>query len=236
MLTQIFNYEGAQVRTVVIDNEPWLVAKDLCDILEISNPTVAIQRLDADEVTKFNLGGLHGEVNIVNEYGMYSLILGSRKAEARAFKRWVTHEVLPQIRKTGTYGNQIPQSYSEALRLAANLSEENEKLQIESQINAPKVALYEVAISAKNNLTMNAVAKSLGYGRNKLFDFLREQKVLMKNNLPYETYVQRGYFDVRQYTITHFTESLENKTQTLVTPKGMAWIHDLLVKNGRVSA
>lgn len=85
----------SQVRTVTIAGEPWFVVKDVCLALELSNPTVYIQRLDVDEVAKFNLGGLHGEVNIVNEPGLYSLILGSRKPEARAFKRWITHEVIP---------------------------------------------------------------------------------------------------------------------------------------------
>ncbi len=98
-----FNYQEKSVRVVMQNGEPWWVAKDVCDVLELSNPTIVVSRLDADEVTKFNLGGLVGESNIVNEAGLYSLILGSRKPEAKVFKRWVTHEVLPTIRKTGKY-------------------------------------------------------------------------------------------------------------------------------------
>lgn len=101
---QIFeNAEFGKVRTVLIENEPWFVAKDICSALELSNPSMSLQRLDSDEVTKFNLGGLSGESNIVNEYGLYNLVLGSRKPEAKAFKRWITHEVIPAIRKTGSY-------------------------------------------------------------------------------------------------------------------------------------
>jgi len=102
-------------------------------------------------------------------------------------------------------------------------------------LQAPKVALYDTAMSAKNNFTMERVAKTIGYGRNKLFEFLREKKILRDNNLPYEEYRKRGYFDVRQYSITHLTSGIENKTQTLVTPKGMSYIHKMLVDNGKIS-
>lgn len=97
------NDNFGEIRSLEINNEPWFVAKDACDILELKNTTMAISRLDKDEVTKFNLGGLSGETNIVNEYGLYNLILASRKKEAKAFKRWITHEVIPSIRKNGSY-------------------------------------------------------------------------------------------------------------------------------------
>ena len=79
-LERVFKYQERQVRTVVIDDEPWFVATDVCQVLDITNPTVAVERLDPDEVTKFNLGGLSGESNIINEAGLYSLILGDRKS------------------------------------------------------------------------------------------------------------------------------------------------------------
>ncbi|XLP22299.1 Bro-N domain-containing protein [Bacillus toyonensis] len=91
------------MRTVIKEGEPWFVAKDVCEALDVKNTTVAINKLDIDEVTKFNLGGLAGETNIINESGLYSLILRSRKPEAKAFKRWITHEVIPSIRKHGAY-------------------------------------------------------------------------------------------------------------------------------------
>lgn len=101
---QIFNNpEFGQIRTVDHNSEPWFIAKDVCEILDIRNVTDTVKRLDADEVTRFNLGGLSGEMNIINEFGLYSLILGSRKKEAKAFKRWITHDVIPAIRKTGKY-------------------------------------------------------------------------------------------------------------------------------------
>ena len=97
-----FTYGDATIRTATINNEPWFVAKDVCDALGISNPTDALKRLDDDERARFNLGR-QGEANIVNEPGLYSLILASRKPEAKAFKRWITHEVLPAIRRDGGY-------------------------------------------------------------------------------------------------------------------------------------
>ena len=100
---QIFeSAEFGKVRTIVKDGEPWFVAVDVCDSLDIKNPSDALKRLDEDERARFNLGR-QGEVNMVNEYGLYNLILGSRKDEAKRFKRWITHEVVPSIRKTGSY-------------------------------------------------------------------------------------------------------------------------------------
>ena len=100
---QQFYFNNAALRTLTDEaGEPWFVAKDVCDILGHSNVSMALDRLDDDERSKFNLGR-QGETNIVNEAGLYSLVLGSRKPEAHEFKRWVTHEVLPQIRKTGGY-------------------------------------------------------------------------------------------------------------------------------------
>lgn len=130
---QQFYFNGAALRTLTDKTgEPWFVAKDVCDILEISNVTMALQKLDDDERSKFNLGR-QGETNIVNEAGLYVLVLGSRKPEAHEFKRWVTHEVLPSIRKHGAYMTQ--QTLDKALtspdfliQLATKLKEEQEKV------------------------------------------------------------------------------------------------------------
>ena len=99
---QVFIYGCEPVRTIDKDGEIWFVAKDVCDILEIQNVTQAVQQLDEDERAMFNIGR-QGEANIITEAGLYSLILRSRKPEAKAFSRWVRHEVLPSIRKTGQY-------------------------------------------------------------------------------------------------------------------------------------
>lgn len=102
---QIFNFDSQNVRTQIINNDPWFVAADVCNVLDIKNPSDAIKRLDDDERSRLNLGR-QGEANIVNEFGLYNLILSSRKPEAKTFKRWITHDVIPSIRNTGGY--QLP--------------------------------------------------------------------------------------------------------------------------------
>ena len=105
---QIFNNdEFGQVRTLKENGDIWFVAKDVCKALDLSNTTVAVNRLDLDERSKLNLGR-QGLVNCVNEFGLYNLVLGSRKKEARKFKRWITHEIIPSIRKTGSYSVDKP--------------------------------------------------------------------------------------------------------------------------------
>ena len=141
-LQKVFNYQDAQVRTVVKDGEIWFVAKDVCEILEIQNTTQAIQKLDNDERSMFNIGR-QGESNIVSEYGLYNLILTSRKSEAKQFKRWVTHEVLPEIRNTGQY-NSVPKDYKEALLQLVASIEEKEKLEAQNKLMAPKADMLSL--------------------------------------------------------------------------------------------
>lgn len=116
---QIFKSEEfGQIRTLENKNGIWFVAKDVCEALNLSNPSITVNRLDSDEVTKLNLGGQVGETNLVNEYGLYNLVLGSRKSEAKEFKRWITHKVIPSIRKTGQY-SQKPKSIEDLIIMQA---------------------------------------------------------------------------------------------------------------------
>lgn len=100
---QVFSYNSSEVRTVMRDGEPWFVLKDVCVVLGLSNPTAVVERLDKDERAKFDLGR-QGKTWLINESGLYSVILRSDKPEAKPFRKWVTSEVLPTIRKTGGYG------------------------------------------------------------------------------------------------------------------------------------
>lgn len=128
---QIFNYNGNEVRTIEKDGEPWWVLKDVCGVLGLKNPTVIADRLEEDEVTKFNLGGLSGETNIINESGLYNVILRSDKPEAKPFRKWVTSEVLPSIRKTGSYSK--PKTQAEILLGQAQMLVDLERQQREQQ-------------------------------------------------------------------------------------------------------
>ncbi|SEN53101.1 phage antirepressor KilAC domain-containing protein [Lihuaxuella thermophila] len=235
-LSRVFDYQGSQLRTIIKDGEPWFVAKDVCDVLEISDARQAVGRLDEDErclIPVTDSLGRQQNTFAVNEPGLYSLILGSRKPEAKAFKRWITHEVIPSIRKTGQYSVnesrfQIPQTLPEALRLAADLAEEKERLEQENRVLAPKAESFDTFMSADNAQPIGTVAKALGIGPNKLFARLREEKILMsgnrdKKNLPYQEYIDRGYFRVKETPIVMGDKTI-NRTQTLVTPKGVDWI------------
>lgn len=121
---RIYNFNSSEVRTMLIENEPWFVLKDVCDILELTNPTMVADRLDEDERSKFNLGR-QGEVNIVNESGLYKVIFQSKKPEAKKFTKWVTSEVLPSIRKTGGY--EVPTDPMAALKLMFEVQETDNK-------------------------------------------------------------------------------------------------------------
>ena len=222
-LQRVFNYRGNGVRTVIVGGEPWFVAADVCRILSLSNSSEAVRPLDEDEKSTLRISEGGPEVNIVSEPGLYSLIIRSNKPEAKAFKRWVTHEVLPTIRKTGSY-HQIPQTYPEALRLAADLAEENQRL-------LPKAEMHDLFLSADNCQSMNVVAKSLGTGRTRLFQFLRDKEILMTNNTPYQDYLDRGYFRVVEKPIVMGDQAI-NKPQTFVTAKGVDFIAKLKREDG----
>ncbi|MEH7482780.1 BRO family protein [Neobacillus drentensis] len=206
---QIFNNGMKDVRTIVVEGEPWFAIKDACDILDIKNPTMAMKRLDTDEVTKFNLGGLVGETNFVNEYGLYNIILGSRKPEAKAFKRWITHEVIPSIRKHGAYMTLEtiekavvdPEYMNDLLRDLEAKSNELIKTKRQLALQAPKAVAYDSFLSAKNTFNLTEVGKSLGISGIKLCEYLRDCGVLLKRpkNVPAQKYLEKGYFIVRYF-------------------------------------
>ena len=166
---QKFMYSDKEVRVVVKEGEPWFVAADVCKVLEVTNPTVALDRLDNDERAKFNLGR-QGETNIVNEPGLYSLILGSRKKEAKAFKRWITHDVIPAIRKFGGY--LTPEAAEKALqdpdfiiRLATALKEERAKrmaLEEENLHLRPKALYCDSVLDSEGLIATGIIAKDYG--------------------------------------------------------------------------
>ncbi|TGB04710.1 BRO family protein [Halobacillus salinus] len=225
-LQKVFNYQDKKVRTVIMEQAVWFVAADVCDVLEIKNSHDAVIRLDEDEKATSVIPTQFGkkQMNLVNESGLYSLIFKSRKKEAKAFKKWVTYEVLPSIRQSGNYSLQVPQTFSEALRIAANLQEEAER-------NQPKVEAHDRFISAENHQSIAIVARALGIGRNKLFMYLKQKKILMSNNTPYQTYLDRGYFVVKEKSI-QMGDKVMNKPQTYVTPKGVDYLDKLLNEAG----
>ena len=142
-LQKIFTYQEKQVRTMAINGEPWFVARDVCEALEMADVSMTVSRLDDDEkgASLICTPGGNQEMLIVNEPGLYSLILGSRKPEAKAFKRWITHEVIPAIRKTGSYI--APSSPTEALLQAVQILAQQEK-QIKALVAATEVLNHRI--------------------------------------------------------------------------------------------
>lgn len=234
------NSEFGEIRTITKNNEPWFVAIDVCNALDLKNPTVSVGRLDEDEVTKFNLGGLSGESNIVSEYGLYNLILASRKKEAKKFKRWITHEVIPTIRKHGAYMSSevIEKTLSDPdylIRLATNLKEEKAKRALaEAQIekDKPKVLFADSCEVAENSILIGEFAKRLkqnGYdiGQNKLFEWLRQHDYLCKSgerkNLPTQYSMELGLFEVKTRIMSNPNGSVRTTSTTKITGKGQIY-------------
>ncbi|MEG9884806.1 MAG: Bro-N domain-containing protein [Hyphomicrobiales bacterium] len=124
-----FQFEDYPVRVIEKDGEPWFVAADVCAVLGIQNPSMAVRRLDEDEVTLYQIEGSHRPTNIVNESGLYSLVLRSDKPQAKRFKKWVTAEVLPTIRKTGQYGmRKLPPHFQAIQDLVLQAAEQERRL------------------------------------------------------------------------------------------------------------
>ena len=231
---QIFNSEEfGEIRTVTIDNEPWFVAKDVCEALKHTNPTMAMQMLEEDERTKLSLGRA-GETNVINESGLYTLIIKSNLPNAKKFRKWVTSEVLPSIRKNGGYIANQEQMTPEQIVANALVVAHNIILQKERQIEEmkPKAEFFDTVADSKTAISMNEVAKVLnikGYGRNNLFEFLRDNKVLDRWNVPYQRYVDNGWFRVIEQ---HYQKNGEPivTTKTLVYQKGVDGIKKLISK------
>ncbi|WP_346234543.1 phage antirepressor [Lysinibacillus telephonicus] len=228
---QIFNFESNDIRVVEVNKEPWFVATDVCKVLELSNPTMAVGRLENDERSKFNLGR-QGETNIVNESGLYELIFASRKPSAKLFKKWIKQEVLPSIRKHGAY--MTPDTIEKVLlnpdtiiQLATNLKEEQEKrraaeLIIEEQ--KPKVLFADSVSASNSSILIRELAKLISQngvpiGEKRLFEWLRNNGYLIKKpgsdyNSPTQRSMELGLFEIKESTINR-----SNGVQIMKTPK-----------------
>ena len=183
-LEKIFHYRNRRLRTVIRDGHVWFVVIDVCEALEISNTRDAISRLVSDDVGLIELVDARGRrqrMRTINEAGLYTLVLSSRKPEARAFGHWVTHEVLPTLRRSGVY------------RLPGVL--ECERLKQEIAVMRPKAEFYDAVADSSDSFSMGETAKMIGragYGRNNLIRFLRTRGILMTGNVPKQRYLDRG--------------------------------------------
>lgn len=244
MIQTFVNEEFGTVRTLMKDGQPWFVGKDVAVILGYNEPHKAIARhVDEDDGMKhpvIDSMGRTQNVTIVNESGFYSLVLASRMPNAKKFKRWVTSEVLPTIRRTGGYvGNEdtFVESYlpfaDDAVKNLFRLNlmtirQLNEKIRRDE----PLVQFANQVADTENVIDIGKMAKlaneeNIRIGRNTLFRWLKGRKILMSNNIPYQQFIDRGYFVVKESV---YEQHGMQKTyqQTYVTGKGQQYIIRLL--------
>jgi len=227
-------FDGNDIRVAMICGIPWFIAKDICNVLNFSEPSAMTRTLDDDEKGLYNTqtpGGFQS-LQTVNESGLYSLILRSRRPEAKKFKKWVTSEVLPSIRQSGEYSISNPPLLPDfndpvaAARAWADAKEAELKAKQNLIEAKPKVEFYDQVGDCEGLHTVAEAAKMLGTGRNKLFSWMRMHKILRDNNEPYQRYVNAGHFEVKE---NPYNDHI--KAQTFVTPTGLQWLQKRREKN-----
>jgi prophage antirepressor-like protein len=246
-ILSVFDFKNNPVRVIIIDEIPWFVVMDVATVLDYTDPSMMVKHVDKEDKQVVNpqkldnvkmtesFGSNTFKVSVINESGLYAAIFGSTKKEAKEFKKWVTSEVLPSIRKTGSYSLvesqqefNLPKTYLEALK--ALVASEEQKLILEEQIkkDAPLVDYAKAVQFSDDAIDFGAYAKMIGTGRTRLFRMMRDAGVIMKNStLPYQQYVDAGYFEVSQEIDT---ENGRLIPFALVTGKGQIWLKQRLEK------
>lgn len=236
---QVFtSQQFGQIRVVAQNGEPWFVAADVCKSLEISNHKDAIKRLDDDEKSGVDLTDPHGRIQTtkaVNEPGLYSLVLGSRKPEAKQFKRWITHDVIPSIRKSGGYiARQETMSDAElmakALLVAQRQIEDRERLIEEMK---PAKIFADAVCASEQTILVGDLAKlikqnGVDIGQKRLFEWLRLNGYLIKRkgadwNMPTQRSMDMGLFEIKETAITHSDGHVTISKTVKVTGRGQRY-------------
>ena len=239
---------------MTIDDEPWFVGKDVAECLGYSNPNEAIQD-HVDEEDKFirstrgsevlklftSLKDMQSKLGrqdnwFINESGLYSLIMRSKLPSAKEFKRWVTSEVLPSIRKNNMFvTDKLLDNPEFAIKTFERLRDErNARIAAEEKVSflTPKAEFYDHVVDSKSLLNVGQAAKVLnvkGIGRNNMFKVLREKGVLQYDNVPYQRFVSSGYFEVKEREV-EINGICTVKVTTYITQKGLDWIRKMFTK------
>lgn len=232
---QLFNNpEFGAVRAVEVDGEPWFVGKDVAQALGYNDTDQALRKHvdDEDKLTRrFDGSGQGRSMTTINESGLYSLVLSSKLPGAKKFKRWVTAEVLPTIRKTGGY--QLPKDYPSALRALADATEKLLAVETENEANRPKVLFADAVSTAKTSILVGELAKLLkqngvDIGQNRLFGWLRENGFLIRRNgtdfnMPTQKSMDLGLFEIKETVVSHADGHTSVNKTPKVTGKGQQY-------------
>lgn len=249
---QIFkNEEFGEIRTVEIGGEPWFVGKDVAEILGYERDTKAVvdhvdedDRINIDGKTQSQFGIELGQRGgwLINESGLYSLILSSKLPTAKKFKRWVTSEVLPSIRKTGAYGVQAPRTLKEALQLALEQEEKLEALQLDNSIKTqqiaelqPKATYYDLILQCRDLLSMTEIAKDYGMSAKGMNKKLHELGVQYSQSgvwFLYAKYQSKGYTQTKTQNYNKPDGTQGARTHMYWTQKGRLFLYDFLKSKG----
>ena len=244
---QIFKYQDSEVRTVEMNGEPWFVLKDVCGVLGLGTVSNVADRLDADEkgMNQIHTPGGMQDVTVINESGLYNVILRSDKPEAKPFRKWVTAEVLPTIRKHGAYMTpetlqaailnpdtmiQLCQQLKAEQDKNAALTAANSQLTVDKQIMQPKAEYFDELVDRNLLTSFRETAKQLGIGEKAFIAFLLEKKYIYRDKkgklMPYAE-KNNGLFEIKEC----FNEKTKwSGTQTLITPKGRETFRLLYLK------
>ena len=243
-----WNYENSEIRTIEKNGEPWWVLADVCRVLELSSPHKIADRLDEDEKGR-NLIPTHGgnqEMTVINESGLYNVILRSDKPQAKPFRKWVTSEVLPTIRRHGAYMTE--QTIEKALtnpdfliQLATQLkSEQKQRRKLETTVAVqeqqiaelqPKASYYDVVLNCKDLLSVTSIAKDYGKSGTWLNSYLHEKGIQYKQGkiwLLYQKYAEKGYTSTKTQTFAGSDGNQHTSVHTYWTQKGRLFIYELL--------
>lgn len=237
---QIFKSEQfGEVRTIAKDGEPWFVANDICKVLGHTNSRVAVAALDEDEkgVSKvYTLGG-EQQMTVVNEAGMYQLVIRSNLPAAKAFKRWITHEVIPTIRRHGAYATETtiesiiadPESGIKLLQALKAEQERRKEAEAIAEAQRPKALFADAVAASDNSILVGELAKILRQngvetGQNRLFQWMRENGYIMRyTNMPTQYSMERGLMEVKERAINNPDGSVRITQTIKVTGKGQAY-------------
>ncbi len=237
---QNFTFDGSAVRTIMINGEPYFVGKDVAEILGYSNPRDAIKKHIDDEdkgVAKCDTRGGSQNQTVINESGLYSLIIGSKLPTAKRFKRWVTSEVLPAIRKHGAYTvDELLDDPDLAIKTFTALKEEREKrkaLEAQNAVMIPKAVFADAVTTSDSCILIGDLAKLLRQngveiGQRRLFEWLRNNGFLIKRrgadwNSPTQRAMEMGLFEIKETAITHSDGHVTISKTTKVTGKGQVY-------------